>query len=211
MRLFAGILLVAGMTVTGANAADFVEPVASTYSWTGFYIGANAGGAFGNIDGNFIGITGSADISDFTGGVLVGANYQSGPWVFGIEGDINYLGFKQEFDDGGLFARASLDAYGTIRGRVGYAFDQFLPYVTAGLAVGNVKIDEHVFNETETKLQTGYAVGGGAEYAFNNNWTVRAEYLYVDLGKKDFGFDPVDPYNVKTNFSVVRAAFAYKF
>ena len=215
MRLFSGILLVAGMTVTGANAADVVEPVASTYSWTGFYIGANAGGAFGNIDGNFIGITGSADISDFTGGVLVGANYQYGQWVLGVEGDINYLGFKEEFapgfGGGGLGAQASLDAFGTIRGRVGYAFDRFLPYVTAGVAMGNVKIDEHVFSETETKFQTGYAVGGGAEYAFNNNWTVRAEYLYVDLGKKDFGFDSIDPYNVKTDFSVVRAAFAYKF
>ncbi|ESZ26513.1 porin [Mesorhizobium sp. L2C066B000] len=206
------------MTVTGANAADIVEPIAAMdipYSWTGFYVGANAGGAFGDIDGDFIGISGSADISNFTGGVLVGANYQYGQWVLGIEGDINYLGFKDEFSPGagGLIAQARLDAFGTIRGRVGYAFDRWLPYVTAGVAMGNVKIDEFVFGATETKFQTGYAVGGGAEYAFNNNWSFRAEYLYIDLGKKDFGFDFIggEPYNVKTNFSVVRAAIAYKF
>lgn len=217
MRIFSGIFLAAAMSVTGAYAADVVEPVASMdlpYSWTGFYVGANAGGAFGDVDGNFIGILGNADISNFTGGVLVGANYQYGQWVFGIEGDINYLGFKEEFSPGlglGLSAEASLDAFGTIRGRVGYAFDRWLPYVTAGVAMGEVEIDEHVFGENESKFQTGYAVGGGLEYAFNSNWTARAEYLYVDLGKEDFGFDSADPYDVETNFSVVRAAIAYKF
>jgi outer membrane immunogenic protein len=49
--------------------------------------------------------------------------------------------------------------------------------------MGEVKIDEHVFGASESKFQTGYAVGGGLEYAFNNNWTARAEYLYVDLGE----------------------------
>ncbi|QKC93960.1 outer membrane protein [Mesorhizobium sp. NZP2298] len=217
MRLVLGFLL-AGMTITGAKAADIVQPVAAMdipYSWTGFYVGANAGGAFGKVDGDYTGILGSADIGNFTGGGLVGVNYQYGQWVLGVEGDINYLGFKKEFspgvDGGGLGAEASVDAFGTIRGRVGYAFDRWLPYVTAGVAMGNVKIDEHVFGAAETKFQTGYAVGGGAEYAFNNNWTVRAEYLYVDLGKKDFGFDPFASYDVKTNFSVVRAAVAYKF
>jgi outer membrane immunogenic protein len=76
--------------------------------------------------------------------------------------------------------------------------------------MGEVKIDEFVFGASESKFQTGYVVGGGLEYAFNNNWTARAEYLYVGLGKKDFGFAD-DPYDVKTNFSVVRAAIAYKF
>ena len=218
MRLVSGIFLVAGMTMTGANAADIVQPVAAMdipYSWTGFYVGANAGGAFGSIDGDYGFIPGSADIGNFTGGVLVGANYQYGQWVLGVEGDINYLGFKEEFapgfGGGGLGAQARLDAFVTIRGRVGYAFDRLLPYLTAGVAMGNVKIDEHVIGAAETKFQTGFAVGGGAEYAFSNNWTVRAEYLYVDLGEKDFGFDPFFPYDVKTNFSVVRAAVAYKF
>ncbi|TPI66873.1 porin family protein [Mesorhizobium sp. B3-1-3] len=218
MRSILGTFLVLGVAMTGANAADIVQPVASMevpYSWTGLYVGANAGGAFGKVDGDFIGIPGSADIGNFTGGALVGANYQYGQWVLGIEGDINYLGFKKEFSPGvgggGLGAEASVDAFGTIRGRVGYAFDRWLPYVTAGVAMGDVKIDEHVFGVARTKFQTGYAVGGGVEYAFSNNWTARAEYLYVDLGKKDFGFDPIDPYNVKMNFSVVRAALAYKF
>ncbi|SDA50203.1 outer membrane protein [Mesorhizobium qingshengii] len=218
MRLISGIFFATAMSVSGAYAADMVEPVAAMdlpYSWTGFYVGANAGGAFGKIDGDFIGIPGSADIRNFTGGALVGANYQYGQWVLGVEGDINYLGFKKEFSPGlgggELGAEARLDAFGTIRGRVGYAFDRWLPYVTAGVAMGDVKIDEHVFSAAESKFQTGYAVGGGIEYAFNSNWTARAEYLYVDLGKKDFGFAPGTPYDVKTNFSIVRAAVAYKF
>ncbi|MGT2465138.1 outer membrane protein [Mesorhizobium atlanticum] len=74
-------------------------------SWTGLYVGANAGGAFGKVDGDFTGILGSADIGNFTGGALVGANYQYGQWVFGVEGDINYLGFKKEFSPGANNAR----------------------------------------------------------------------------------------------------------
>ncbi|WP_245261455.1 outer membrane beta-barrel protein [Mesorhizobium sp. L103C131B0] len=95
-----------------------------------------------------------------------------------------------------------------MRGSVGYAFGRWLPYVTVGVALGEVETDGHVFAESE--LQTGYAVGGGLQNAFNSNWTARAEYLYVDPGKKDFGFDTV-PCDVKTNYNVVRAAITYKF
>ena len=162
-------------------------------------------------------MTGKADITQFTGGALAGANYQYGVWVFGIEGDINYLGFKKEFSPGaaggGLVAKASVDAFGTVRARAGYAFDRWLPYITGGVAIGNVKIDEHVFGESKSETQVGFAVGGGLEYAFSDHWTARAEYLYVDLGKKDFAFPAGAPfpYDVKTNFSVVRAAIIYKF
>ncbi|WP_192384003.1 outer membrane beta-barrel protein [Mesorhizobium silamurunense] len=99
--------------------------------------------------------------------------------MFGIEGDINDLGFKEEFSPGfllgGLGAEGYLDAFATIRGSVGYAFGRWLPYVTVGVALGEVETDEHVFAESE--LQTGYAVGGGLQNAFNSNWTARAEYL----------------------------------
>ncbi|RWH69175.1 hypothetical protein [Mesorhizobium sp.] len=108
MRSIVGAFLILGTAMTGANAADIVQPVASMdvpCSWTGLYVGANAGGAFGKVDGDFTGILGSADIGNFTGGALVGANYQYGQWVFGVEGDINYLGFKKEFSPGANNAR----------------------------------------------------------------------------------------------------------
>ena len=105
--------------------------------------------------------------------------------------------------------------FGTVRGRVGYAFDRFLPYVTGGFAYGNVKnkVSHPTFGSfSDDNTQYGWTLGGGLEYAFTNNLTAKLEYLYVDLDKESINV-PGGTFNsdVETKFSVVRAGLNYKF
>ena len=135
----------------------------------------------------------------FTGGGQLGYNYQTGNIVFGLEADFDYFGLKgtstisSTFVGGGDFTlnnSVKTDWLFTLRPRVGVAFDRFLPYVTGGLAVTNVKysssLADPVFgtsqasNVNETKA--GWTVGGGVEYAVTPKWSVKAEYLYADFG-----------------------------
>ena len=101
----------------------------------------------------------------------------------------------------------------TFRGRVGYAFDRWLPYVTAGGAYGNVKATVSVRSglaASSSSDQFGWTVGVGLEYAFLGNWTAKIEYLYVDLGSFDTGSRAVVN-NVSFKENIVRAGLNYKF
>jgi len=189
--------VVATSFVTAAFAADLPSrqaPIAPIYvpafTWTGFYIGLNAGGAWADtghvVVNGPIGGAGSISGSDngaFIGGAQIGYNFQSGAVVWGVETDIQYVGRGSNAswgqytwwngvggDDGGYF--------GTVRGRVGYAFDRALIYVTGGLAYGGLNSSPLTGNATSN---VGWTIGGGLEYALTNNWTVKLEGLYVDL------------------------------
>jgi outer membrane immunogenic protein len=146
----------------------------------------------------------STNKTGFTGGAQAGYNWQSGVGVFGIETDINYL-----HTSANVFATGTLPVAGavvssttsvstdwlyTLRGRAGIASGRALFYVTGGLAVGNERFSQF-FLHTATgsfeagsvsSTKAGWTVGAGAEYAFTNNWSVKAEYLYVDLGSVSF-------------------------
>ena len=109
------------------------------YNWTGFYLGINAGGGFGNSDWNGFAISNSP-----SGGMIggtAGYNWQGtgSPWVFGIEGDIDWTNIKDSTACGALNCQTKNNWLGTVRGRVGYALDRFLPYVTGGVAFGDIK------------------------------------------------------------------------
>lgn len=216
-----------GLVVAGAaSAADLPSrkgPIAApvylppAFTWTGFYVGANAGYAWGQIDSTNLGVIGGFDDPDgFTGGGQIGYNYQIGQWVVGLEADFQGADLKASVADPFLGIRASneINWWGTVRGRVGYAFDRFLPYLTGGFAYGNVKnkIATPAFTFSDDNTQYGWTLGGGLEYAFTNNWTAKIEYLYVDLDKESFNVPGgVLTTNVETKFSVVRAGLNYKF
>jgi len=100
---------------------------------------------------------------------------------------------------------SKLDYFGTVRARLGYAFDRVLPYVTGGLAWGNNKITANGVSQSNTS--TGWTAGAGVEYALTNNWTARAEYLYMDLGKS--GFQAVGDAGLTA--STARLGVNYKF
>ena len=142
----------------------------------------------------------SADVDGWLGGGQIGYNIQSQRWVFGVEADIQWSSQDGSLSvcsttacgAGSSFASASyaLDWFGTLRGRVGYLIDpKVLLYVTGGLAYGHLSSDysagivngpSATFSDDKTK--TGWVLGGGAEWSIGKNLSVKAEYLYMDLG-----------------------------
>jgi iron complex outermembrane recepter protein len=177
-------------TITKAMPASWAPPAA--VDWTGVYVGVNGGFTYGGSDW-IDSVTHTASdwfsTTGFVFGGTVGANYQAGPWVFGVEGD----GDLADSNGYGTFtttSTSSLCAGGclsknswlaTARGRAGYAFDRFLVYGTGGAAFGNIQAN--FSNDPVTTSQvTGWNAGGGVEYALGWGWSAKAEYLFVDLG-----------------------------
>jgi len=195
------------------KAAPPVAPV--TFNWTGFYVGINAGGDFGISSFNFPAMpTGQIRTSGFIGGGTAGYNYQIGSWVFGAEGDIDGSTTSGSVRclGGGVICQTRNDWLGTARGRVGYAIDRFLPYLTGGLAVGDIKATDPPFAGV-TKTKAGWTVGGGVEVAVIGNVSAKVEYLHVDLGNVDCGMacggGATTP--VKFQEEVVRGGVNYRF
>jgi outer membrane immunogenic protein len=184
------------------------------FSWTGFYIGVNGGGAFGNSSYNFAGLTSTGfDTSGGLVGGTIGFNYQMGPVVWGVEGDGDWSGVSgSAVCLGGLFTcQTKNDWLATARGRLGYAFDRVLPYVTGGAAFGDIKAGVPALTVDTTN--TGWTVGGGVEYAFLSNWSAKIEYLYIDLGNVGCGpaCNGIVPTKVDFTTNVVRAGLNYRF
>jgi outer membrane immunogenic protein len=221
-----------------ASAADmpvkaprYVPPAPPPpYSWTGFYIGASIGGGSQSATGTdqapslILDTPGTQyDISG-SGGVFggyVGYNYQMGALVYGIEADLAYSTI-----DGTItvpsadpprtgMVSASLDYLGTVRGRIGYAFDYLLIYATGGFAYGRINDwarDEDVDRVQLSGTQSGWTVGGGIEYAISKNFVLRGEGLYVDLGNHTSSQNPDGGFfNFKNTYAIGRAGLAYKF
>jgi outer membrane immunogenic protein len=186
--------------------------VTQAYNWTGFYIGANGGGGWGHSywDANSTGM----NLSGAQVGGTAGYNWQSGNAVFGLEGDLDWSNLKGS-------ATTTLCPFGcntsdtwlsTVRGRAGYAFGGVLPYVTGGLAVGDIRAGFPGF-ATASATNAGWTVGGGIEVALPGNWSAKAEYLHVDLGRFDCGIDcgAAGTDNVSMHDNVVRAGLNYHF
>ena len=205
-----------GLVAAGAaSAADLpsrkgpvVAPVYApvpVFTWTGFYVGANAGYGWGNVNAN--GFANVGDLDGFVGGGQVGYNYQMGQFVVGLEADLQAADLSSGNNLG--LVRVKTDYFGTVRARVGVAFDRFMPYITGGWAYGNVKTSIPALAFSSDRSHTGgYAVGAGLEYAITNNLIAGVEYLYVDLGEKSILNTGT---KVGTDFSVVRARLSYKF
>jgi outer membrane immunogenic protein len=197
-----------------AQAADIPRPVykgvrsvVAYYNWTGFYTGINGGYGWGTSDWA-IPAASLKPKGGMVGGTL-GYNYQVGSIVWGIEGDIDWADVKDSSACAVVLNCETKNTWlGTIRGRVGYAFDRWLPYFTGGGAFGQVKATETVSGTSVSKTQAGWTVGGGVEYAFLGNWSAKIEYLYVDLGSFDAAPVATDV-NFKEN--IIRAGINYKF
>jgi outer membrane immunogenic protein len=186
--------------------------VVSYYNWTGFYAGVNAGYGLGTSSWSLPGTAVKPKGAMFGG--TAGYNWQSGAIVYGIEGDFDWSGVKGSADCGGVTCTTTNNWLATFRGRVGYAFDRWLPYVTAGGAYGNVKATLSApvpgVTTSASSNQFGWTFGAGLEYAFLGNWTAKVEYLYVDLGRFNTGVGAVVN-NVSFKENVVRVGLNYKF
>ena len=170
------------MNAGSAMAADMQRPAyyAPTatpiaYSWVGPYAGLNLGYQWGSVTSS------ATDPSGIFGGGQIGYNWQTGRWVYGAETDLQLSGA----DDTGGGVQFENPWWGTTRGRVGYAWNAFLFYGTLGVAYGDVKARTAGLSETRT--QFGWAAGLGVEVGLNRAWSAKAEYLYTDLGDRNFG------------------------
>lgn len=188
--------------------------VVSYYNWTGFYAGINGGYGFGTSSWSLLPGTDIKPKGGMFGGTL-GYNWQAGAIVYGLEGDFDWSGVKGSVACG-PFALDTCETsnrwLATFRGRLGYAFDRWLPYVTVGGAYGDVKATASGagISVSSSKSQLGWTAGAGLEYAFLGNWTAKVEYLYVDLGTFDAGIAPVVN-NVSFKENIIRAGLNYKF
>ncbi len=193
-----GLLVLAAtvaMTASSAAfAADAVESIpaapvavetAPSFSWDGAYIGAHTGYGWG--DGSLEG-AGSDDFDGWRLGAFVGYNWQfSSGFVAGIEGDVNYDWNDNNYG-GGLEIESGFS--GSVRGRVGYAFDRTLIYAAGGWTATNVELNSPAGDDDDTLH--GWTIGAGVDHAFTDNVFGRLEYRYNDYGDGDLGGANVD-------------------
>jgi len=220
LLLRAGVAVAALMTTAlAAHAADlprgpykapaYIAPIYA--SWSGFYLGLNAGYGFGKSNWDAPAVSPSP--KGFLGGLTLGYNFQTGTWVWGLEGDADYSAMKGSTDCTGGSCETKNPWLATARARLGYAgWNNWLPYLTGGAAIGNVKATGPGGNASKTEI--GWTAGAGIEYAMWSNWSVKLEYLYVDLGKFDCGSacsGVAGTDNVSFNANVVRAGLNYRF
>ena len=202
-----------------ASAADlprgmpYKSPaMVAQYNWTGFYLGINGGGAWGDSDWNGVAVS-NRPSGGMIGGTA-GYNWQGAgsPWVFGLEGDIDWTNIKGSSAlCGGLICETRNNWFGTVRGRVGYAWDRFLPYFTGGVAFGDVEASRTGFaGSSDTNV--GWTVGAGIEGVLAGNWTAKLEYLYADLGDTTCSAVACGTAtNVDLQVNIVRAGVNYRF
>jgi outer membrane immunogenic protein len=181
----------------GSRAPYTVSQPLNMYSWAGPYLGGNLGWDWGAVDNN------PTRPSGFVGGAQAGYNWQTGPWVFGIEGDLQATGASDTF----ARWKFSNPWFGTVRGRAGYALNNILFYGTAGLAFGELD-GQTFFSQSESHTNAGWTVGLGAEFGFAPNWSAKVEYLFVDLNDSTFVMTGVQN---GYHFGLLRAGVNYHF
>jgi outer membrane immunogenic protein len=180
----------------GSRAPYTVNQPLNINSWAGPYLGGNLGWSWGSVDNNLTSPSGLA------GGVQAGYNWQTGPWVFGAEADIQATGASDTFAPW----KFSNPWFGTVRGRAGYAFSNILFYGTAGLAFG--ELTGQTFGLSESHTNAGWTAGVGAEFLFAPSWSAKLEYLYVDLNDSTFTVTGVQN---GVRFGLIRAGVNYHF
>ena len=206
-QIFGAIIAAATCVSASAQAADIYgrRPYAQPYtvnqplanSWIGPYIGGNLGYGWGDVSNN------GAKPSGVLGGLQAGYNWQNGAWVAGIEADLQL----NSADDTFAPWKFSNPWFGTVRSRVGYAFNSVLLYGTGGLAFGALKA-QLPGGLSETNTSAGWTIGAGAEFALNQNWSAKVEYLYIDLSEKNFLTTGMSN---GYQFSTVRVGVNYRF
>jgi len=227
---------------TGALAADLPSraapaPVAAVpvFTWTGFYVGLQAGYAWGDSSGALITPGGplsfnqDGDFDGFVGGAHAGYNLQLGSFVVGLEADVEGTGIEGGYGrispttGSYTLADSNVTVQGSLRARLGFAFDRVLVYATGGLAFANIESDFFGLDTTTGARQAasyddtewGWTLGAGVEYAFTSNLSARAEYRYTQFDNLSNDLTPLFTSRVTSDadveFHTVRVGVSYKF
>ncbi|WOC15611.1 outer membrane protein [Pseudochrobactrum sp. MP213Fo] len=240
MTVLSGQAFAADAIVSAPEPAP-VQDYAS-FNWSGGYIGAHAGYGWGKSHDVNNPQANEQKTKGGFGGLQAGYNWQfDNNVVLGAEADVSFGSVKKNWgganENDPYYGTDKIGTNGTVRARLGYAADRFLPFVTGGYAWAQSKYalgcDEGLVGKTigncygkdafETSAKkniSGWVAGAGVEYAVTNNWTVKAEYLHKNFGKNrvsiiDPNLDPakswVNNRNFKTSVNEVRLGVNYKF
>jgi outer membrane immunogenic protein len=229
--------------VTSASAADLAARpytkappmIAVVYDWSGFYVGANGGGAWSRNCWDIVPVVpgpllaeGCHDRSGAVAGGQIGYRWQASSWVFGLEAqgdwaDLSGSRVSQQFIfvPGDVTSNTRTQSFGLFTGQVGYAWNNALWYVKGGAAVTDNRY-EHRFTATDVVFDSaretrwGGVVGVGLEYGFTPNWSVGVEYDHLFMGDRNVGFtspggllSTVD--RVRQDVDMVTARINYRF
>ena len=230
--IVAVVALLAG--VGRVTAADMPVPQAAPvpplvyfpayYNWSGIYLGVNGGYGFGQSNWTSAGVsTGNFSTNGFLVGGTLGANYQTGSYLVGFEGDIDWSSVQGSSSAAACVALGAAAGttcqtkspwLGTARARVGYAFDRLLVFGTGGAAFSGLAILNRG-GSNPGPSQLGWAAGAGVEYAFTDAVSAKVEYLFVNLGTvacpTATGCGPFASHSFSFSENLVRAGVNYRF
>jgi outer membrane immunogenic protein len=174
--------------VTKAPPAAYIP---QAMNWTGFYVGAHLGGAWGNANWTnpVSGLTNNLTAGGVLGGGQMGVNYQFDSIVLGVEGDFSGTSLTpSNTDAAGFVHNTSTYWTSTVTGRLGYAVNRTLFFAKGGVAFANerdtVTSPLGAISSTGTTTQVGWTAGGGLEYALDRNWSAKIEYDYLGFGSQ---------------------------
>jgi outer membrane immunogenic protein len=243
-RSLLGLVFIGAVAAAPAMAADMGMPLKApplpppAASWTGCYVGIEGGGNWGSsksIDASDrvpadvgLPITNPFNLSGGLFGGTVGCNYQfASRWVIGIEDDFSWTNKTGSAFDLPPFNTASRNTMrenwlDTMRGRIGYGSAGWLFYVTGGAAFAGTTVTLLNMRDgnsvTDSSNRTGWTAGGGIEWAFLPNWSLKAEYLFADFGSSQYinppvviGTDIFNSRNVLLTDNIVRVGINYRF
>ncbi|MGB7699073.1 MAG: outer membrane protein [Methylovirgula sp.] len=240
---FIAISAALGLLSSAALAADlpntkgppaFAPP--PVFTWTGLYIGGQVGYEWGTTGGSefylraapaIFGPTNSYSPGGVLGGAHLGYNYQISQFVLGVEGDVDGAEYSGRATSPDILVpgvavteSTRIGIQGSVRGRVGWAWDRVLFYGTGGVAFASIQsgFSDSLGPATASSTvdRVGWTAGGGIEYAIDNNWSLRAEYRYSDFGRVTYALDaasgaPGVNFTKRVTTNQVTAGFSYKF
>jgi outer membrane immunogenic protein len=195
-KLALGLLL--SFAVSGAAVAADMAPrytkappmVSPATNWSGFYVGAMGGYMSENSSDDIVipGVVADPRMKGGFGGGTLGYNWQTGQFVFGLETDAAFGDIHASATAFGVTVESKIRSLGTVRGRVGMAFDTVLVYATGGYAWADNRFSITIppLSLSESNFHHGWTVGAGVEWMFAPKWSVKFEYLYRDFGGETY-------------------------
>jgi outer membrane immunogenic protein len=230
-------IVLSAFVVSSAMAADLpirqplkAPPQVVVFDWSGLYIGGHIGYGYGETDiadRNLLLPTQRIESDGFLGGVQAGWNYQIGRFVLGAEADYSYADIKGDVTTtiaATDVSRSSTTTWiATATARLGYTWDRVMVYSKLGTAFAQFDYDNNisvggasVFSATASETRVGWTVGTGIEWAFAGGWSAKAEYNYMDFGRRTIDFTSVIDgtlanLDIDQRISVVKAGLNYRF
>jgi outer membrane immunogenic protein len=176
----------ADMTIAEPPAeTPIVETAPGIYDWGGFYVGVNTGYAWTNANSDGPAPAIDQDLGGFALGAFAGYNFFNNGWVYGIEADVKHDFNNDRFSSGGTTYEAETNWGGSVRARLGYAFDRTLVYGTGGWAFTRAELENVDTGVKDKDTANGWTIGAGVEQAFTDTVAGRLEYRYTDYRSSD--------------------------